>query len=364
MDFKTKRFPFYIGITTLVVVIVATLSGLFLWISHRESKAAAVQMADRLFSEINTKTLQRYRNALESVALIVGAAARMPGMASTPAEDGMGHPGIEVMLKALESYDFLFSTYCGYDDGSFIQIVAVRDKPELRHLFGAPAGTVCVLRTISADSTGALKQRWHFLDQNRQVVGERNDLDPDYDPRVRPWFISAQEGQTAFFTAPYIFSSSKLPGITCAEKLFYGGGVMGADITLERFATSLERQKISDHGTLFLFDRAGRIIAHPKENPVIAGPGQELRFLTGEASEDPRVRAVVGEYRTRTHDSLERTREMKIDGADYLVRCTPLNAGLKFDQILASTAPVADFTGHIRRMQQRVFLFSGLVLMV
>jgi HD-GYP domain-containing protein (c-di-GMP phosphodiesterase class II) len=364
MAFKTKRFPFYIGITTLVVAIVATLSGLFLWISHRESKAAAVQMADRLFSEINTKTLQRYRNALESVALIVGSAARMPGMASAPAEDGMGHPGMEVMLKALESYDFLFSTYCGYDDGRFIQIVAVREKPELRHLFGAPAGTVFVLRTISADSTGALKQRWRFLDQNRQVVGERDDLDPDYDPRVRPWFIRAQEERTAFFTAPYIFSSSRLPGITCAEKLFHGGGVMGADITLDRFAASLERQKISDHGTLFLFDRAGRIIAHPTENPVIAGTDKELRFLTAEASGDPRVRAVVGEYRQRAQDSLERTREMRIDGANYLVRCTPLNAGLKFDQILASVAPVADFTGHIRRMQQRVFLFSGLVLMV
>jgi len=364
MTFKKKRFPFYIGITTLVVVIVVTLSGLFLWISHHESKTAAIQMADRLFSEINTKTLQRYQSALESVAVIVGAAARMPGMASVPTEDGMAHPGREVMLEALASYDFLFSTYCGYDDGSFIQIVAVRDKPELRHLFAAPAGTVYVLRTISADSTGSSKQRWRFLDQNRQVIGERDDLDPDYDPRVRPWFIRAQGEQTAFFTDPYIFSSSKLPGITCAEKLFYGGGVMGADITLERFAVSLERQKISDHGTLFLFDRAGRIIAHPQENTVIAGPGQELRFLSGEASEDPRVRAVVGEYRARAQDSLDRTQEMKIDGANYLVRCTPLNAGLKFDQILASIAPVADFTGHIRRMQQRIFLFSGLVLIV
>jgi HD-GYP domain-containing protein (c-di-GMP phosphodiesterase class II) len=364
MVFKTKRFPFYIGITTLVVVIVATLSGLFLWISHRESKAAAIQMADHLFSEINTKTLQRYQNALESVAVIVGAAARMPGMAGVAVEDGMVHPGMEVMLEALASYDFLFSTYCGYDDGSFIQIVAVRDTPELRHLFMAPPGTVYVLRTISADSAGSYSQRWRFLDQNRQVIGERDDLDPDYDPRVRAWFIRAKEEQTAFFTDPYIFSSSKLPGITCAERLFYGGGVMGADITLERFAASLERQKISDHGTLFLFDRAGRIIAHPKENPVIAGPGQELRFLTGEASDDPRVRAVVGEYRARPQDSLDRTQEMEIDGANYLVRCTPLNAGLKFDQILASIAPVADFTGHIRRMQQRIFLFSGLVLMV
>lgn len=364
MTFRTKRFPFYVGITTLVTIIVTALSGLFLWISHRESKTAAIQMADHLFSEINAKTLQRYRYALESVAVIVAAAARMPGMASVPRQDAAGHPGTEVMLKALAAYDFLFSVYCGYDDGSFIQIVAVRDNPQLRGLFKAPPGTVYVLRTIAADGAGFHAQRWRFLDQSRQEIGERDDLDPDFDPRVRPWFIRAQEEGTTFFTAPYIFSSSRLPGITCAEKLFHGGGVMGADITLERFAASLERQKISANGTLFLFDRAGRILAHPKEDPVIAGNGPELGFLTAEASKDPRVRAVVGEYRRRSQDSLEGTQEMRIDGADYLVHCTALNTGLKFDQILASVAPVADFTGHIRRMQQRVFLFSGLVLMV
>lgn len=364
MAFKTRRFPFYVGITTLVVIIVTALSGLFLWISHRESKTAAVQMADHLFSEINSKTLQRYRYALESVAMIVATAARMPGMASVPAGEATEHPGTEVMLKALAFYDFLFSTYCGYDDGSFIQVVAVRDKPELRRLYLAPPGTVYVLRTIAADATGSPSQRWRFLDRNRHVIGEKDDLDPDFDPRVRPWFIRAQEEQTTFFTAPYIFSSSRLPGITCAEKLFHGGGVMGADITLERFAASLARQKISANGTLFLFDRAGRIIAHPTEDPVIASDGPELRFLTAEASKDPRVRAVVGEYRQRPHDSPERTREMRIEGATYLVRCSPLNAGLKFDQILASVAPIADFTGHIRRMQQRVFFFSALVLMV
>jgi hypothetical protein len=39
-----------------VALIVLTLTGLFLWISHRESKTAAIQVADRLFSEINEKT--------------------------------------------------------------------------------------------------------------------------------------------------------------------------------------------------------------------------------------------------------------------------------------------------------------------
>ena len=93
-------------------------------------------------------------------------------------------------------------------------------------------------------------------------------MDPDYDPRTRPWYVQAQREETAFYTEPYVFSSTKLPGVTCAEKLISGGGVFGVDITLDRFSVSLERQKVSDNGVLFLFDRSGRIIAHPGEDPT------------------------------------------------------------------------------------------------
>jgi len=158
MTLKTKRYPFYISITALIVIIVLILTGLFLYISYRESKSAAIQMANRLFSEINSKTLERYENALTSVAVLAGTIARIPEMATAAAGEELSHPGIALMLEALAFYDYIFSTYIGYDDGSFIQVIAVRDQPALRRLFGASPGTAFVLRTISADATGRLKQ--------------------------------------------------------------------------------------------------------------------------------------------------------------------------------------------------------------
>ncbi len=364
MNPKIGRITFYIGITTLVVAIVVTLTGMFLWISHRESRAAAIQMADRLFSEINDKTLQRYENALESVAVLAGTAARMPDMATLPVGGGISHPGMALMLEALLFYDYLFSTYIGYDDGHFIQVVAVRNRPELLNLYDAPAGTFFVLRTISADVEGHLKQRWHYLNKERQVTGTSADLDPGYDPRNRPWYIQALQESTAFFTEPYVFSATKLSGITCAERLVNGGGVFGADITLDRFAISLERQKVSDNGMLFLFDRQGRIIAHPTQNTVTDHTGKTLSLLTAEQSADPLVRTVVADYQQDPEHHLTTTQEMRIDGTAYLVSSAALKVDLKFNQILASIAPVSDFTGHIRRMQHRIFFFSGLVLLV
>jgi HD-GYP domain-containing protein (c-di-GMP phosphodiesterase class II) len=364
MVLKIRRYPFYIEITTLVIIIIVSLTTLFLWISHRESKTVALHMADQLFSEINEKILERYENTLESVAVLAESASHMPSMATLPTGNGVSHPGLDLMIRALSFYEYLFSCYIGYNDGSFIQIVAVRDKTKLRRLFSAPIGTFYVLRTISSDAKGETRQYWHFLDKNRHITGRGADLDSDYDPRIRPWYIRAQKEETAFYTQPYIFSSTKVPGVTCAEKLAKGNGVFGADITLDRFSESLIQQKVSDNNLLFLFDRSGRIIAHPTKSPVKVGSKERLSFLTNKESDDPRIRFIIADYIKKPLPMLNRTKEIKIDGSAYLVRSRALKATLKFDQILASIAPVSDFTGYIRRMRERIFFFSYLVLLV
>ena len=364
MSMMIKRYPFYVGITTLILSIVILLTGLFLWISQRESKAAAIQMADRLFSEINAKMLERYESALQSVSVLAGSAARMPGMTTLPVGGGLSHPGMPLMMEALTFYDYLFSTYIGYENGSFIQLIAVRNQKDLRRHYDAPAMTYFILRSITANTEGRMQQRWLFLNRERQVIGETTGLDPDYDPRSRPWYVRAQQESTAFYTDPYIFSATKIPGITCAEKLMAGGGVFGADITLDRFTVSLQRQKVSENGVLFLFDQAGRIIAHSNLGSTATVEGDNLSYLKADASGDPLAQAVVADFQRDSQAKINQTGFITIDGSEYLATLTGLKAALKFNQILASIAPVSDFTGHIRRMQQRVFLYTGLVLLV
>jgi HD-GYP domain-containing protein (c-di-GMP phosphodiesterase class II) len=115
---------------------------------------------------------------------------------------------------------------------------------------------------------------------------------------------------------------------------------------------------------LFLFDRKGRIIAHPKAHPVITGTDKKLSFLAGEDSGDPLVRAIVSRYQANPDNMINHTLEMEIDGSTYLVRLAAIKASIKFDEILAAIAPLSDFTGHIRRMQNRIFLFSGMLLLL
>ncbi len=364
MPFGNKRLPFYVGITTLVVAIILFLSGLFVWIVNRESKVAALQMAEHLFTTINARNLRLYEDSLKCVASLTGTAVRMPGMAARPSLDGMSHPGIAVMFEILTFHDFLFSVYCGYDDGSFIQLIAVRDQEKLRQIYGAPQGTWFVLRTIAPNEFEAMEECWQFLTRDHQLIKISNDLDPGYDPRKRPWYTRAQQNAGAFFTKPYVFSSSKLPGVTCSEILSGGGGVLGVDVTLDRFAMSLKQQKVSDHAVLFVFDHDGTIILNPKENPVKLGKDNQLTFLKASEFKDPRIHRVVSNFLENTDIQVSPVREISISNTPYLVRFNRVSSQLNIDQLIAVAAPVSDFTGHITRMQNHIVVFAALMLLV
>lgn len=364
MDWKNKKYSFFISITSLLISTIVILAFLFLYISHRESRSAAIHTADRLFTEINTKTLQRYESALESVSLVAGLAAPMPGFDVPPVDGGMQHISLNYMFKALDQHDYIYSTYIGYNDGSFIQVIALRDNQELFDVFNAPPETVYILRIIAPDGSGVHNQSWYYLNSRHQATVKRNDLDPGYDPRLRVWYQQALQEETTFYTEPYVFSSYKIPGMTCAKKLVGGKGVFGVDITLQRFALSLVKQQISENGLLFLFDRSGRIIASPAEDPVQVDENEFLHFLTGAQSSLPTVKTVVADYMQQGDTILDLTREIKIDGRSYLAMLTGVSGNLKFNQILASVAPTADFTKHIRRMQKRILLLCSAVLAI
>ncbi len=368
---NTRRFPFYISITTLVVIIIVVLTGVFLWINEKESSAVALDLADRFFSEVNEKMAERYRNALESVAVLAGSATLIPGMDIKPIDEGLSHPGLEFMTRALEHFEYLHSLYMGYNDGTFMQVTATRGKDAHNAKLHAPEGTWFVVRTIITVQDGASRQFWSFLDQHRDLMFVRLEFSPSYDPRQGPWYRKALESEKVVYTSPYVFSSSKLPGITCARQLAGKSGVFGADITLEKFSDSFAKQRISENSLLFLFDRDGRVLAHPTEETVktvVTQKGdlsmEEVRFLKSDESSDPVLKAVIGSYASSTGIPVEKTEILSIGKRPYLVRLSTLDQTFGFDEIIGSAAPLSDFTGHIQRMQTRIAIFSLAVLVI
>jgi len=144
-----RKYPFYIGVTTLMIAIVISLTGIFFWITYKETSIAAVQTADRLFGEINEKVTERYQHALDSVALITSNASLSPVMSQPPVDDGLFHPGMKAIVMHLNKYDYILSIYAGFDDGSFFQIIAARKQRETLQQYNAPDQTSFIVRSIS-----------------------------------------------------------------------------------------------------------------------------------------------------------------------------------------------------------------------
>jgi len=366
-----RRYPFYISIATMVVAIIVVLTGLFLWISHRESSAAALSLADRFFDEINDKVAQRYESHLGSVSVLAGSASLMPGMAEQPTGDGLSHPGLNFMIQALEHFQFLFSLYTGYNDGSFLQVTASRGKAAINKKLAAPEDAWFIVRCISTDTDGSTKLFWTYLDRNTQLLFSRVEHDPRYDPRKRPWYIESLDTGVAVYTEPYVFSTSKLPGISCAEELAGKEGVFGADITLERFSISLKNQQISKNSLLFFFDQAGHNMAHPSEDTIKSTVTEKngisieaVRFLKMDEIQDPVARAIIASHAKADGIQINTTQIMEIEKKPYLVHLSTLDQELGFEEIIGSAAPLTDFTGHISRMRHRISVFSLLVLVI
>ena len=96
-------------------------------------------------------------------------------------------------------------------------------------------------------------------DGSRIDVVDRPDF--AFDPRTRPWYVKAAATNDQVLTDPYVFFTTREPGITFARKARSGRGVVGADITLTNLSELLRQQRVAPSTQLFLLTGSGLVVA-------------------------------------------------------------------------------------------------------
>nr|WP_298685387.1 ATP-binding protein [uncultured Dongia sp.] len=143
--------------------------------------------------------------------------------------------------------------YVGYEDGSFNYVLRVNTI----------AGDQFMFKSIEVQRRSRdVKVTWRnaFYED---IVPEEGMID-GFDPRLRPWYAAATRGLNHGWTEPYIFWTTRQPGISVARPAVCAGNincVIGADITLadlSQFFGSLEEDI---GGRAFLLTDAGKVIA-------------------------------------------------------------------------------------------------------
>ncbi len=243
--------------------------------------------------------------------------------------------------------------YFGFSNGAFVYVKHDGNGGYLSKL-------------ISIDGDG---RRTEFIrrDASFRVLSRRFDPDDTYDPRVRPWFKRARLTRRLIWTDPYVFYTSRLPGITTAAPVFDESGnitgVIGVDIEITDISRFLGSLRIGKNGSAFIFDREGNLVAFPDMDKLIkpaSSGAHELRLARVSEIEDPVVRAAyeqAGDVKMINREQFSFV-SFRVDGAAHNAVFAPFGAANHWSWIIAVHAPEDDFLGPIRRNQRRNLLLA------
>lgn len=170
---------------------------------------------------------------------------------------------IATMAHALRAYPILNSIYIGYPDGSFYLLRSLPNA-QLRSALSAPENASFMVQSIERRTGHNDIRRWQYFTQGLDTLNSVDMPDYSYDPRVRPWFISAKEnpGDT-ILTPPYVFHTTQDPGVTMAIQDPESQAIIGLDASVNDLSIFLQKLQLTPGSELAIVNKEGLLLAHP-----------------------------------------------------------------------------------------------------
>ena len=220
---------------------------------------------------------------------------------------------LQFLITALDSHPAITALYMGYDSGDFFMIRPWRNEPGLMELFQPPSGTQWVIQSIQMVEGKPVGEHL-FIGLDFQVIERRVKPDYQFDPRSRPWFLSAKQRGDLYVTDPYRFFSSGQVGVTFAYPAENGRAVAGVDVTLHSLNTLLQEIKVTPGSSIALLNAMGEVLGWQKGAPeMIDAGGGKMRLPRLSELQAPMLQRLVSELNQTGKDGLTFT----VSGDDW-----------------------------------------------
>jgi phosphoserine phosphatase RsbU/P len=248
----------------------------------------------------------------------------------------------------------------------------------LAFLQGNPGMTWVLYGDESGDYTGATRidsgklhiERTHLVDGHTHLTeyevqndGKwkvfQQDNDRGYDPRQRPFYLLAKEKGRLAWTAPYMFFSQGVPGISCVVPLNDSAGklrgVFSVEFDLNALSEFIGRLSISEHSRLFLFTPEQTLLAHPNQRNLKGngrkGKGELLTLAdTGDSLVDAFRQHLKGDYLQLAGENDNfHFFDFDHDGTGYMASTTVFPIGDGQSWVVGAVAPQSDFLAGVWR---------------
>lgn len=254
---SSSRQPYGLIFSLLVLLIfVETMTVFAVLASQRMTTERALQQyTNELLRDVVDETRENavgyLRQARDSVLLTTGVmeAGLLSADETAPLE--------RYFLEQLRIIPQIDALYFGDATGRFV--FSKRNGDDAK----SPYLSKIVQPSLAPEQRVTLIHRGHDFTE----TSKSNDPDDAFDPRLRPWFNMARAEKREVWTDPYIFYTSRRPGLTVAAAIRGDDakvlGVVGADIELSALTDFLRQQRIGATGAAFVMHSNGDVLAHP-----------------------------------------------------------------------------------------------------
>ncbi len=234
-------------------------AGAIILSSHLTTDRVLVGHARSLMSHLSIETAQ---HAEVYLSLARETADLTQQLANYEVIRNADQDGMEAyFLKQLNLRPSFAGIYFGSSDGSFTYVKRDDDRFENGYL-------TKFIRWIDGKRT--VERIWR--DSGFSEQGRDKDSDDGYDPRTRPWFKDSIASEGHIWTQPYIFFTSRKPGITSANPVFGSDGAsigaVGVDIEIDGLSEFLASLEISENGRALILNHNGDVIAFPDRDMI------------------------------------------------------------------------------------------------
>jgi diguanylate cyclase (GGDEF)-like protein len=195
---------------------------------------------------------------------------------------------------------------------------------------------------------------------NLKQIVQKTDLMDTYDPRTRPWYKGVVSAKQQIWTGPYVFFTSKKPGVTSAAPVLSVDGrllgVVGVDVETTKLSDFIERIPISEHGQAFIMDENGVAVSFPKLAKILLEESKKTDKPTLpkiESIGNDAAQALIKRSSLTGLNSNRNFFEFEAGKTLEYGMLSPFSIGYGTKWLIGLHAPVSDFTGEIEARETR-----------
>jgi HD-GYP domain-containing protein (c-di-GMP phosphodiesterase class II) len=323
--------------------------------NYRQTSRLALEATDEVFARMGREIVLALSRTAAPVQSLVDVFAVQSIAEARSLDERMRH--VPALAEALRRNPALTAIYAGYEDGAFLLLRQSADA-RVRAAVRAPEGTAYVVQSVEATPDGP-RASFRFLRDDLATIGTEARPDFAYDPRTREWYRAAMRADRQVRTNPYVFFTTREPGITLARASPSHRAVIGADVTLESLAALLRAQKVSASTELYLTTADGHVLARRGDGAAVqAGTNGTLRFPT--LAESGGIASVLA-TRLGTGDS-PRAFAFESGGTGWQGGFEAIGSDSGAALLLASASPTAELLEGAQRIRTEGWIVTLLLI--